>query len=457
MIRFIEHGDIRLWTESFGAEGSPCALLLCGAGAPSAFWPTEFCRRLAAEGLFILRYDHRDIGYSTHTSASYDIFALLADALAILDAYEVKIAHLIGHSMGGYLTALAAVHQASRVLSATMISSGPTVTAAVAAQLGLSTVKPEIWQALLNNKPTGDWASDLPGWMRSWRLLHGSCPLDEEMAVRYTQELYTRDARDASVAQQHIAAMATVPAELADDLKRVTAPSLVLHGTEDPLVPIDHGAAVARLIPGCRFRPLSGAGHMFFHDDLWERMAGHILVHVRAADRMEPTPQMLAFYEQRTREHIERVGRCLALLARVTDHGDELMERARIHDASKFGPEERIPYVWLTEYHRCRRSGEPFEYPEGIAERVKRAIRHHLTTNRHHAEFHADPNDMTDVDLIEMVCDWTAMAQEFGQDGGSAHGWADKTVGKRVAFNAEKRWFIYQMIKELDRQIAANP
>jgi hypothetical protein len=174
-------------------------------------------------------------------------------------------------------------------------------------------------------------------------------------------------------------------------------------------------------------------------------------------DRTEPTPQMVAFCERRTNEHIERVRRCLTLLARVTDHDEELAERARVHDASKFGPEERIPYVWLTEYHRCRRNGEPFEYPEGIAERVKLAVRHHVTSNRHHPEFHADPNDMTDVDLIEMVCDWTAMAQEFGEDGGSARGWADRTIGKRVSFNAEKRRFIYQMIEELDRQIAANP
>jgi hypothetical protein len=174
-------------------------------------------------------------------------------------------------------------------------------------------------------------------------------------------------------------------------------------------------------------------------------------------DRIEPTAAMLEFCECRTREHIERVRRCLTLLAKNTSYRDELLVRAGIHDASKFGPEERIPYVWLTEYHRCRRSGEPFEYPEGAADEVQRAIRHHVTTNRHHPEFHADPNDMSEVDLIEMVCDWTAMAQEFGQDGGSARGWADKTVGTRVAFNAEKRRFIYRLIEELDRQIAANP
>jgi hypothetical protein len=112
---------------------------------------------------------------------------------------------------------------------------------------------------------------------------------------------------------------------------------------------------------------------------------------------MEPTPEMLAFYDRRTNEHIERVRRCLTLLAEITDYGEQLIERARSHDASKFGPEERIPYVWLTAYHRCRRTGEPFAYPEGMAERVKLAIRHHVSSNSHHPEFHADPNDMSDV------------------------------------------------------------
>jgi Family of unknown function (DUF5662) len=87
---------------------------------------------------------------------------------------------------------------------------------------------------------------------------------------------------------------------------------------------------------------------------------------------------------------------------------------------------------------------------------VKLAIHHHVPVNRHHPEFHADPNDMSDVDLIEMVCDWTAMSQEFGQDGGSARGWADKTIGKRVAFDEDRRLFVYQMIEELDRRIAAD-
>jgi pimeloyl-ACP methyl ester carboxylesterase len=282
MIQFVERGAIRFWTESFGGPGRPCALLISGAAAHAAFWPDEFCGLLAERGLFVIRFDHRDIGYSTHIREDYDIFALLDDALAILDAYRVGAAHLIGHSMGGCLVALAAVHRAPRVLSATMISAGPTVTPAVAAGLGLSSMRPETWEALLENRPTGHFEADLPGWMRSWHLLHGHHPLDEEMAARYTREFYTRDVRDAAVHEHHIAAMTTVPASLAEDLARVTAPSLVIHGIEDPLVPVDHGMALARLIPGCRLQLIPGAGHIFFRRDLWAQMAEHVLGHVGA-------------------------------------------------------------------------------------------------------------------------------------------------------------------------------
>jgi hypothetical protein len=162
------------------------------------------------------------------------------------------------------------------------------------------------------------------------------------------------------------------------------------------------------------------------------------------------------FYERRTKEHIERVRRCLWLLAAKSEYAEELRSRAEVHDASKFGEVERIPYIWLTEYHRCRRHGEPFAYPDEMEEQVRLAIQNHVTTNRHHPEFHADPSDMTDVDIIEMVCDWTAMSQEFGQDGGSARGWADKTIGSRVIFSENRKELIYSTIELLDAEIASG-
>ena len=167
----------------------------------------------------------------------------------------------------------------------------------------------------------------------------------------------------------------------------------------------------------------------------------------------EPTPEMVSFYDRRTREHIERVRCCLRLIAPTTVHAEELVARGKVHDASKFGLEEYIPYIWLTELHRCRRNGAPFRYPVGMEAQVEMAIAHHMRCNRHHPEHFADANEMSNVDLIEMVCDWTAMAQEFGQDGGSARGWANKTIGNRVHFNEEKRLFVYEIIEQLDAKL----
>lgn len=165
----------------------------------------------------------------------------------------------------------------------------------------------------------------------------------------------------------------------------------------------------------------------------------------------EPTEEMIKFFEQRTHAHIARVGKQLRIIATIkTEHANELEQRAIHHDASKFSLEERVPYIWLTEYHRCRREGKSFCYPDGMAERVEKAIQHHVIFNRHHPEYHSNPNDMTDIDIIEMVCDWTAMSEEFDQDGGSARRWAEHTVGERVKFNAERRDFIFDIISLLD-------
>lgn len=164
----------------------------------------------------------------------------------------------------------------------------------------------------------------------------------------------------------------------------------------------------------------------------------------------QPTEKMIKFYESRTREHIKRVRKCLERIAENSNYRSELLQRAKIHDDSKFGPEELIPYIWMTEFHRCRRGEFPFDYPTGMEEQVRAAIKHHVTVNRHHPEFHDDPNEMTEVDLIEMVCDWTAMAQEFGEPDGSARSWADKTIGARVNFTSENSRFIYQIIDQLE-------
>ncbi len=164
---------------------------------------------------------------------------------------------------------------------------------------------------------------------------------------------------------------------------------------------------------------------------------------------------MVTFFERRTREHIDLVRRNLAALASLPDYPQAMLDRGEIHDESKFIPPERTPYIWLTEFHRRRQKGEAFTYPDGVEAQVKAAIHHHVTTNRHHPEFHTSPDDMSDIDLIEMVCDWTAIAQELGDNRSSARQWADRTIGNREHFNfgEAKKQFIYRVIDDLDRQL----
>lgn len=166
----------------------------------------------------------------------------------------------------------------------------------------------------------------------------------------------------------------------------------------------------------------------------------------------EPTAEMIAFFEQRTWEHIQRVRRYLELLAGVTDHAIELRQRAHLHDMSKFEEPERLGYIWITDYYRHHRRGHKYQYPAGVQPIAEAAKLHHYRTNRHHIEFHASPADMTDVDLMEMVCDWTAMSQEFDEPNASAYGWARKVLSTRWKFPKPRELFIMETIRLLDNQ-----
>jgi pimeloyl-ACP methyl ester carboxylesterase len=268
---------VELEYDLFGDRRSPLLMLVSGAGSPSAFWPDWFCRDLAASGLLVGRYSHRDTGRSTHFDDPYDIQELLTDLLGLIAALEKPAAHLAGHSMGGYLAQLAACRHPDIVTSVASISAGSTVDLEEYAGLGMTGPSDETWRQLMKNQPTGSFETDLPGWLASWRFLNGRHDLDEELAIAYTRALYEGDPRNCQAATNHIHAMGTVPASLVDELTWVACRFLVLHGSDDPLVPIDNGRATARIVPGSEFVPLEGAGHMFFNRGTWDRI-GECLV-----------------------------------------------------------------------------------------------------------------------------------------------------------------------------------
>jgi pimeloyl-ACP methyl ester carboxylesterase len=211
--------------------------------------------------------------------------------MELVASFGLGRVHLVGHSMGGYLAQLAMCRHPERVLTATSISAGSTVVPEAMRRLGMSAPAEATWQVLWNNKPTGDFERDLPGWLSVWRFLNGVCPFDEELAIRYTRALYVGDSCNAQFAVNHIHAVSTLPVSLEQDIRCAETPLLVIHGTKDPLVPPDNGEATARLARYSRIHLLQGAGHMFFHIDIWREICKVLLTHIRQdlSGRCTPT------------------------------------------------------------------------------------------------------------------------------------------------------------------------
>lgn len=157
-----------------------------------------------------------------------------------------------------------------------------------------------------------------------------------------------------------------------------------------------------------------------------------------------PTPEMVDFYEKRTANHINRVQKNIQTIIKNTDiDKKELLKRSKEHDKSKYSKKEREPYIWLTWWYKEKGEGRDFKYPDDIKDKVKNAAKSHVKTNLHHPEAHSNPNDMSDIDIAEMVADWAAMSQELGT---SLKGWTDKNVGSKWKFNDEKKKLIYDLI-----------
>ncbi|MGD9107830.1 MAG: alpha/beta hydrolase [Gammaproteobacteria bacterium] len=271
MEKIVVKNSINIWTESFGNKNNHAILLIAGAHAPSTFWPDFFCKELANAGYFVIRYDHRDIGYSTHFPVTkdlnkpvYTLADLAEDALNILDDYNIQKAHFIGHSMGGAIVQYLTVKHPDRTLSAISISIN------ISEQILEHPKYKATMQELFKNKPTGNFKKDWAGWLNSWKLLHGDIPIDEQMAKNYTQSIYNRHQGDFNPAWNHIAAGMTktdLSQELPDNL-------LLIHGEEDILALVDEIKALKN-----KFNViiLPEVGHVFFNKTIWEQITECIL------------------------------------------------------------------------------------------------------------------------------------------------------------------------------------
>ncbi len=254
--------------ETLGDSKGRPMLLIMGLGAQLITWDDGFCRELVDRGFYVIRYDNRDSGLSDkmESAGPADLFAayrgeaqpaytlddLAADAVGVLDALHIPSAHIVGASMGGFIAQLVAINYPERTLSLTSIMSGPGGEDAV-------DPTPEAAQALV--RPPGTSREEVVAMrLESGHLLVGlENPFDEANERRKIERAYDRSYYPAGYGRQLVAilvAKSRVPA-----LAMLRVPTLVVHGVDDPLVPLENGRLVASAVPGARLIELQGMGH----------------------------------------------------------------------------------------------------------------------------------------------------------------------------------------------------
>jgi pimeloyl-ACP methyl ester carboxylesterase len=260
---------IELEYETFGGPDDPPLLLIGGLGSQMISWEEDFCTQLAARGFRVIRFDNRDSGLSTrmeeagfpdmaaafggNPQPAYQLEDLANDAVGLLDALGIGAAHVVGVSMGGFIAQTAALNHPDRVLSLTSIMSGPGGEDAVAP-------KPE-GAAVLVASPPATREERVEQAMGFRRVLMGSSdPFDEAFELRRASSAIDRAYYPVGVGRQLVAILAAK--SRLERLKNLRLPTLVIHGVDDVLVPVENGRLVAEAVPGARYLELDGMGHV---------------------------------------------------------------------------------------------------------------------------------------------------------------------------------------------------
>jgi pimeloyl-ACP methyl ester carboxylesterase len=275
----VDANGVGLCVQTFGDESAPAILLITGAACSMDWWEDELCERLAAGPRFVIRYDLRDTGQSVTYepgAPQYDGDDLVADAVGVLDALGVSEAHVFGLSMGGGIAMHIAVSHPGRVASLMLESTSPGPGGPDEAVL--PPMSKEL--AAFEPPPEPDWADAVAVVDYVVAGLYpyaGSVRFDEEQMRELVARIVDRTIDMRSSQTNHWIIEGGEP--IRDRLGEIEAPTLVLHGTEDPLFPIAHGEALARKIPGARLVPLEGVGHEFPPRQVWDQLVEELLGH----------------------------------------------------------------------------------------------------------------------------------------------------------------------------------
>lgn len=263
--------QIELEYDTFGSPSRPTLLLIMGFMAQMVAWETDFCDMLADRGLYVVRFDNRDCGLSTHLDGvtvntddvvraamlqepipqvPYTLSDMAADALGLLDHLNVERAHVLGASMGGMIAQTFAIEYPHRTLSLTSVMS-------LTGELEYGESTPEALEALLTPPPT-----DREGYIKfspNWQAWHSKRYRSDKLSYAFAARDYDRMFYPDGGSRQLAAIYAS--GSRAEALQKLDVPTLVVHGLDDTLIAPSGGRRTAELIPNARLLMLEDMGH----------------------------------------------------------------------------------------------------------------------------------------------------------------------------------------------------
>jgi pimeloyl-ACP methyl ester carboxylesterase/SAM-dependent methyltransferase len=278
MERIVSVNGVELCIETYGNPADPAIVLMAGANSSMDYWEPEFCERLAAGPRYVVRYDTRDTGRSTHYppgEPEYSGLDLATDVIALQDVLGVRAAHLVGISMGGGLAQLAALEFPDRVASLTLIatsSEGP-------GAADLPPPAPEL-SAYFGELSMPDWtdrAAVVDYLVDAERHLAGPGHFDERAVRALAGQVVDRTADLEASQANHLKARDSGVPPIRPRLGGIDIPTLVIHGSHDPLFPVEHGRALAAEIPGAAMLELPLVGHQVPPPSTWDTVVPAVL------------------------------------------------------------------------------------------------------------------------------------------------------------------------------------
>jgi pimeloyl-ACP methyl ester carboxylesterase len=289
---FVAANGMKLGYDTFGDPADPALVLIMGLATQMIMWDEDFCRALAARGHYVVRFDNRDIGLSTRFAearppsrvdmlissvmrsperARYTLLDMAKDTVGLLDALDIAAADIVGISMGGMIAQELALNFPSRVRTLTSIMSST----------GDPKLPPPKWAALrvLFGRPVTKRSAYLRQYVKIWRTLTGDVfPFDEAHTRAQGELAYERGPNPAGAARQMLAIIAS--GNRKEALRGLSVPTLVIHGTNDPLVRFPAGPDLANAIPGAKLLAIEGMGHTLPRA-AWPRIVDAIAAHTR--------------------------------------------------------------------------------------------------------------------------------------------------------------------------------